>query len=118
MLSALKTIFQIAQNNNVMNVIPNESTNSVSEFSEFECLDSISHSLITALLAWTHKKVYINMTYIKSKNREAGKLNKRFLTLDEKIKISNEEKKRKLSCRTIAEELKIRKTQCGRCCEE
>ena len=66
MLSALKTVFQIAQNNNVMKVIPNEHTNfdfkfSVFEFSEFECFGSISHSLITVLIAWTHKKVYINM---------------------------------------------------------
>ena len=51
------------------------------------------------------------MASINSKKREAGKLNKRCLTLDEKIKISDEVKKRKLSCRAIAEEFKIGKTQ-------
>ena len=76
MFSALKTVFRIAQNNNVMNVIPNESTNFVFEFAEFECFGSISHSLITVLLAWTHKKVYINMVSINSKKQEVGKLNK------------------------------------------
>ena len=50
------------------------------------------------------------MASINSKKREAGKLNKRCLTLDEKIKISDEVKKRKLSCRAIAEEFKIGKT--------
>ena len=38
-------------------------------------------------------------------------MNKRCLTLDEKIKILDEVKKRKLSCRAIAEEFKIGKTQ-------
>ena len=62
MLSALKIVFRIAQNNNVMNVIPNENTNFLFEFSEFEfsgfeCFGSISHSLITVLLECTHKKV-------------------------------------------------------------
>ena len=47
------------------------------EFSEFECFGSISHSLIIVLLAWTHKKVYINMASINSEKRDAGKLNKR-----------------------------------------
>ena len=51
------------------------------------------------------------MTSISSKKREAGKLNKRCLTLGEKIKILDEVMKRKLSCRAIAEEIKIRKTQ-------
>ena len=51
------------------------------------------------------------MASINSKKREAGKLNKRCLTLDEKIKILDEVKKRKLSCRAIAEEFKIGKTQ-------
>ena len=37
MLPALKTVFWIAQNNNVMNVIPNENTNFVFEFSEHIC---------------------------------------------------------------------------------
>ena len=114
MLSAMETVFQIAQNNNVRNVIPNENTNFVFEFSEFEFskfewFGSISHSLITVLLSWTHKKVYINMASISSKKQEAGKLNKRCLTLDKKIKILFEVKRRKLSCRTIAEELKIGK---------
>ena len=51
------------------------------------------------------------MASINSKKREAGKLNKRCLTLDEKIKILDEVKKRKLSCRAIAEKFKNRKTQ-------
>ena len=67
------------------------------KFSEFECFGSISHSLITVLLAWTDKKVCINMVSIISKKREVGKPNKRCLTLDEKIKILGEVKKRKLS---------------------
>ena len=62
------------------------------------------------MLAWTHKKVYINMASINSKKRVSGKLNKRCLTLDEKIKILDEVKRRKLSCRAIAEEFKIGKT--------
>ena len=58
------------------------------------------------------KKVYnINMAAINSKRREASILNKRCLTLDEKIKILDEVKKRKLSGRAIAEEFKIGKTQ-------
>ena len=51
------------------------------------------------------------MASINSKKREAGKLNKRCLTLDEKIKILDEAKKRKLSCRTIDEKFNIGKTQ-------
>ena len=51
------------------------------------------------------------MASINSKKREAGKLNKRCLTLDEKIKILDEVKIKKLSCRAIAEEFKIGKTQ-------
>ena len=94
-----------------MNVIPNENTNFVFEFSEFECFGSISHLLITVLLARTHKKVHINMASINSKKREAVKLNKRCLILNEMIKILDEVKKRKLSCRAIAEEFKIGKTQ-------
>ena len=70
-----------------------------------------SHSLIIVLLAWTHKEVYISMAFISSKKREAGKLNKWRLTLDKKIKILDEVKKRKLSCRAIAKKFKIRKTQ-------
>ena len=46
------------------------------------------------------------MTTINSKKREAGKFNKRCLSLDEKIKILDEVKKRKLSCRAIAKSLK------------
>ena len=111
MLSTLRTVFRIARNNNVMNAIPNENTNFAFENFEFEYFDSISHSLITILFAWTHKKVYINMASINSKKRETGKLNKWCLTLDEKIKILDEVKKRKLSCRVIAEEFKIRRTQ-------
>ena len=33
MLSALKIVFRIAQNDNIMNVIPNENTDFVFEFS-------------------------------------------------------------------------------------
>ena len=51
------------------------------------------------------------MASIKSKKQEAGKLNKRCLSLDEKFKILDEVKKRKLSCTAIAKELKIGKTQ-------
>ena len=51
------------------------------------------------------------MASINSKKREGGNLNKQCLTLDEKIKILDEVKKRKLSCRAIAEEFKIGKTQ-------
>ena len=51
------------------------------------------------------------MASINSKKREASKLNKRCLTLNEIIKISDEVKKRKLSCRAIDEEFKIGKTQ-------
>ena len=51
------------------------------------------------------------MTSINSKKREADKLYKRCLALDEKVKILDEVKKRKLSCRAIAEEFKIGKTQ-------
>ena len=52
-----------------------------------------------------------NQASINSKKREAGKLDKRCLTLDEKIKILDVIKKRKMSCREIAEQLKIGKTQ-------
>ena len=63
MLSALKIVFRIPHNDNIMNLIPNEKTNFVFEFSEFEfsefeCFVSISHSLITVLLGWTHKNVF------------------------------------------------------------
>ena len=51
------------------------------------------------------------MVSINSKKQEGGKLNKRYLTLDEKIKILDEVKKKKLSCRAIAEKFKIGKTQ-------
>ena len=94
-----------------MNVIPNENANFDSEFFEFDDFGSISYSLITVLLAWTHKKVYINMTSINVKKRETGKLHRRCQTSDEKIKILDEVKKRKLSCRAIAEEFKIGKAQ-------
>ena len=36
MLSTMKTVFRIPQNNNVMNFIPNENTKFVFQFSEFE----------------------------------------------------------------------------------
>ena len=47
------------------------------------------------------------------KKREACKLNKRCLTLDEKIKVLDQVKKTELSCKAIAEEFKIGKTQAG-----
>ena len=56
-------------------------------------------------------EVDINMASINMKECASGKLNKRCLTLDEKIKILDEAKKRKLSCRVIAKEFKIGKTQ-------
>ena len=51
------------------------------------------------------------MASISSKKREAGKLNKRCLTLDEKVKLLNVAKKRKMSCREIEVQFKIGKTQ-------
>ena len=51
------------------------------------------------------------MASISSKKREAGKLNKKCLTLDEKIKILDVVKKRKISCREIVEQFKIGKKQ-------
>ena len=51
------------------------------------------------------------MASISSKKREAGKLNKRCLTLDEKFKILDVVKKMKMSCREIAEQVQIGKTQ-------
>ena len=51
------------------------------------------------------------MASIKLKKREAGKLNKRYLTLDEKFKMLDEVRKIKLSYTAIAEEFKIVKTQ-------
>ena len=51
------------------------------------------------------------MASISSKKREAGKLNKRCLTLDKKNKILDVVKKTKMSCREIAEQFKIGKTQ-------
>lgn len=50
------------------------------------------------------------MVFVRSKKREAGKWNKRCLTLDKKIKILDVIK-RKMSCREIAEQFKIGKTQ-------
>ena len=47
-------------------------------------------------------EVDITMASINVIKREPGKLNKRCLTLDGKIKILDEAKKRKLSCRVIA----------------
>ena len=51
------------------------------------------------------------MAPVDLKKQEAGKLNKRCLTLDEKIKILEENKKKKLSCRDISSKHKIGKTQ-------
>ena len=47
-------------------------------------------------------EVDINIASIKMKKSEPGKLGKRCLILDEKIKILDGAKKRKLSCRVIA----------------
>ena len=51
------------------------------------------------------------MAPISSKKREAEKLNKRCVTLDEKNKILHVVKKRKMSYREIAKQFKIGKTQ-------
>ena len=51
------------------------------------------------------------MASISSKKREAGKLRKRCLIFDEKIKILDKVKKSKMSSREIAEHFKIGKTQ-------
>ena len=64
---------------------------------------------ITEALEKNHLKN--NMASISSKKREAGKLNKRCLTLDEKIKILDIVKKRKMSCRKITEQFRIGNTQ-------
>ena len=50
--------------------------------------------------------------------REAGKLNKRCLTLDEKIKILDENKKKKMSCRDISKNYSIGKTQAANILKE
>lgn len=52
------------------------------------------------------------------KKREAGKLNKRCLTLDEKIKILDENKKQKMSCRDISKNYSIGKTQAANILKE
>ena len=51
------------------------------------------------------------MPSINSKKREAGKLKKQCLTLEENIKKLGEIKKRKLSCRAISKKFKVGKTQ-------
>ena len=51
------------------------------------------------------------MVSVSSKKTEAGKLNKRCLTLHRKIKILVVVKQRKIGCREITEQFKIRKTQ-------
>ena len=71
-----------------------------------ECFESIVVFIIDG-----RSEVDINMASINMKERASGKLNKRCLTLDEKIKILDEAKKRKLSCRVIAKEFQIGKTQ-------
>ena len=45
------------------------------------------------------------------KKRASGKLSKRCLTLDEKIKIVDQNNKRKMSCREIADQFNIGKIQ-------
>ena len=71
-----------------------------------ECFESIVDFIIDG-----GSEVNINVVSINVKKGEPGKLNKRCLTLDEKIKILDEAKKRKLSCRVIAKKSKIVKTQ-------
>ena len=71
-----------------------------------ECFESIVVFIIDG-----RSEVDITMASINVKKRESGKLNKRCLTLDGKIKILDEAKKRKLSCRVIAKELKVGKSQ-------
>ena len=71
-----------------------------------ECFESIVVFIIDG-----RSEVDINMASINVKKRESGKLNERYVTLDEKIKILDEAKKRKLSCRVIGKEFKIGKTQ-------
>ena len=67
--------------------------------------------LIVVFIIDGRSEVDITMASINVIKREPGKLNKRCLTLDGKIKILDEAKKRKLSCRVIAKELKVGKTQ-------
>ena len=71
-----------------------------------ECFESIVDFIIDG-----GSEININMVSINVKKGEPGKPNKRCLTLDEKIKILDEAKKRKLSCRVIAKKSKIGKTQ-------
>ena len=52
------------------------------------------------------------------KKREAGKLNKHCLTLDEKIKILDEKKKKKMSYRVISKTYSIGKTQAANILKE
>ena len=70
-----------------------------------ECFKSIAVFIIDG-----GSDVNINMVSIKVKKCESGKRNKWCLTLDEKIEILDEAKKRKLSCRVIAKEFKIGNT--------
>ena len=66
---------------------------------------------IVVLIIDGGSEVDINMASINMKKHEPGKLNKQWLTLDEKVKILDEAKRRKLSCRVIAKEFIIAKTQ-------
>ena len=59
-------------------------------------------------------EVEMNVVSINMEKRESRKFNKRCLTLDEKIKILDETKKRKLSCTVIAKEFKIGKIQAAK----
>ena len=52
------------------------------------------------------------------KKREAGKLNKHCLTLDEIIKILDEKKKKKMNCRVISKTYSIGKTQAANILKE
>ena len=51
------------------------------------------------------------MVSVNSKKREAGKLNKRCLTLDETIEILDVVKKGKMSCRRIVGQFEIGKSK-------
>ena len=78
----------------------------LNRFFSMKCFESIVVFIIDS-----GSEVDINMASINVKKREPGKLNKRCRILDEKVKILDEAKKRKLSCRVITKEFKIGKTQ-------
>ena len=78
----------------------------LNRFFSMKCFESI-----VVFINDSGSEVDINMASINVKKREPGKLNKRCRILNEKVKILDEAKKRKLSCRVITKEFKIGKTQ-------